>query len=172
MTFQSVFLSTLLAVTDPVPTDIAITAPVIAARHSFQSVEQPPWAKTTVTGAGLALIGLELWWFLVRRTKSQAAVSQGNWQELTITVDGGYTPSHLIVQAGQQLRLNFDRRDPSHCLDEVRFPDFQIAQQLPINQVTAIEFTPAQPGQYEFTCGMAMFRGILEVRPAVTPSPS
>jgi len=29
----------------------------------------------------------------------------------------------------------------------------------------AIEFTPTQPGRYEFTCGMNMFRGTIEVSP-------
>jgi plastocyanin domain-containing protein len=60
--------------------------------------------------------------------------------------------------------LKFDRKDPSSCLEEVRFPDFRIAQVLPLNQVTAIEFTPDQPGRYEFTCGMNMFRGVVEVQ--------
>jgi len=40
------------------------------------------------------------------------------------------------VQAGQLVRLNFDRRDPSNCLEEVRTPDFRIAQRLILNQIT------------------------------------
>jgi plastocyanin domain-containing protein len=84
-------------------------------------------------------------------------------QEVTVTVDGGYDPSHIVVQAGQPVRLNFYRKDPSSCLEEVRFPDFRIAQALPVNQTTAIEFTPTQPGRYEFACGMNMFRGTVEV---------
>jgi len=35
--------------------------------------------------------------------------------------------------------------DPSSCLEEVRFPDFHIAQDL-LNQVTPIELTPDKPG--------------------------
>lgn len=172
MTVQPLLLSAVFAMSSPVPAEpikVAAAAPTaMETRQSFKPVDQPPWADTVVTAGGLALIGLELWWFLVSRPRSQAAVTRGSRQELTITVDGGYSPSHLVVQAGQQLRLNFDRRDPSHCLDEVRFPDFQIAQQLANNQITAIEFTPTQPGQYEFTCGMAMFRGVLEVRATQT----
>ena len=83
-----------------------------------------------------------------------------------MTVDGGYEPSHIVVQAGQPVLLNFHRKDPSSCLEEVRFPDFRIAQELPLNQTTPIEFTPAQPGRYEFTCGMNMFRGVVEVQSA------
>lgn len=130
----------------------------------FQRIEQPLWTKGVVTAGGLGLIGLELWWFLFSKPKSRKATTQGGIQEVTVTVDGGYEPSQIVVQAGQPVRLNFDRKDPSSCLEEVRFPDFRIAQELPLNQVTPIEFTPDKPGRYEFTCGMNMFRGVVEVQ--------
>ena len=62
------------------------------------------------------------------------------------------------------MRLNFDRRDPSNCLEEVRIPDFCIAQKLTLNQITPIEFVPDHPSRYEFSCGMNMFRGVIEVQ--------
>lgn len=130
----------------------------------FHKVEQPLWIKGAVTVGGLGLIGLELWWFLLSKPKSRKATTQGGVQEVIVTVDGGYEPSQIVVQAGQPVRLNFDRKDPSSCLEEVRFPDFRIAQELPLNQMTAIEFTPEKPGKYEFTCGMNMFRGVVEVQ--------
>lgn len=132
----------------------------------FRRIEQPLGNKVAVTLGGLGLIGLELWWFLFSKPKSRKATTQGGVQEVTVTVDGGYEPSQIVVQAGQPVRLNFDRKDPSSCLEEVRFPDFRIAQELPLNQVTPIEFTPDKPGRYEFTCGMNMFRGVVEVQPA------
>ena len=129
----------------------------------FQRIEQPLWSRVAVTSAGLGLIGLELWWFLLSKPKSRKATTTDGVQEVTVTVDGGYDPSYIVVKAGQLVRLNFYRKDPSSCLEEVRFPDFRIAQGLPVNQTTAIEFTPAQPGRYEFACGMNMFRGTVEV---------
>jgi plastocyanin domain-containing protein len=129
----------------------------------FQRIEQPLWSRAAVTGVGMGLIGLELWWFLLSKPKSRQATTTGGVQEVTVTVDGGYDPSLIVVQAGQPVRLNFYRKDPSSCLEEVRFPDFRIAQALPVNQTTAIEFTPTQPGRYEFACGMNMFRGTVEV---------
>ncbi len=131
----------------------------------FQRIEQPLWSKVAITGAGLSLIGLELWWFLLSKPKSRQASATDGVQEITVTVDGGYDPSEIVVQAGQPVRLNFYRKDPSSCLEAVRFPDFRIARDLPVNQTTAIEFTPKQPGRYEFTCGMNMFRGTVDVRP-------
>jgi len=132
----------------------------------FRRIEQPLGNKVAVTLGGLGLIGLELWWFLLSKPKSRQATTQGGIQEVTITVDGGYEPSQIVVQAGQPVLLNFDRKDASRCLEEVRFPDFHIAQELPLNQTTAIEFTPDKPGRYEFTCGMNMFRGVVEVQSA------
>lgn len=134
----------------------------------FRRIEQPLANKVAVTLGGLGLIGLELWWFLLSKPKSRQATTQGGIQEVTVTVDGGYEPSQIVVQAGQPVRLNFDRKDASSCLEEVRFPDFRIAKELPLNQTTVIEFTPDKPGRYEFTCGMNMFRGVMEVQSADT----
>jgi plastocyanin domain-containing protein len=138
----------------------------------FQRIAQPIGNKIAVTLGGLGLIGLELWWFLLSKPKSARAIAQGGIQEVTVTVDGGYEPSQIVVQAGQKVRLNFDRKDPSSCLEEVRFPDFGIAQALTLDRVTPIEFTPLKPGRYEFTCGMNMFRGVVEVQSAKTTAPA
>ena len=135
----------------------------------FRRIEQPLGLKVGVTAGGIAMIGLELWWFLWSKTKSQQTQTNQGIQELTITVDGGYEPSRVMVNAGQPVRLNFLRRDPSSCLDKVLFPDFHIAQDLDLNHVTPIEFTPEKPGEYPFTCGMNMFRGVVEVQ-ASSPS--
>lgn len=132
----------------------------------FERIEQPLWLKGAVTVGGLGLIWLELWWFLLSKPKSQKAKTDRGIQEIDITVDGGYEPSRVVVSAGQRVRLNFYRQDPSSCLEEVRFPDFHIAQELPLNKVTPIEFRPDKPGKYEFTCGMNMFRGAIEVQGA------
>ena len=129
----------------------------------LRRIEQPMGLKVGVTLGGIALISLELWWFLFSKTKSQQAEALEGIQELTITVDGGYEPSRVVVDAGQKVRLNFLRRDPSSCLEKVLIPDFHIAQELDLDLVTPVEFTPEKPGQYSFTCGMNMFRGVVEV---------
>ncbi len=130
----------------------------------FRRIEQPIGLKLGVTLGGLALISAELWWFVFSKTKSQqAAINQGI-QELTINVNGGYSPDRVTVKAGQPVRLNFLRQDPSSCLEKVLLPDFHIAQDLALDRVTPVEFTPEKPGQYLFTCGMNMFRGVVEVQ--------
>lgn len=72
----------------------------------------------------------------VEKPKSHKATTEGGVQEVTVTVDGGYEPNRIVVQAGQPVRLNFDRKDPSSCLEEVRFPDLHIAQFLSLNQIS------------------------------------
>lgn len=130
----------------------------------FSRIEQPLVNKIAVTLGGLGLIGLELWWFLLSKPKSQSVSAREGIQEVDIIVDGGYDPSRIVVEVGQLVRLNFLRKDKSSCLEEVRLPEFHIAQNLPLNQVTTVEFTPTKPGKYEFACGMNMFRGVVEVK--------
>ncbi len=138
----------------------------------FLRIEQPLSNKILVTLSGLGLISLELWWFLLSKPKAQKAITaSGGIQEITVTVDGGYEPSQIVVQVGQPVRLNFHRQDPSSCLEKVLIPDFRIAADLPLNQVTSIDFTPKKVGNYVFSCGMNMFRGIIEVQAAKTSNP-
>jgi plastocyanin domain-containing protein len=130
----------------------------------FRPIEQPLALKAVVTLGGLGLMGLELWWFLFSQPKTKKVESNQGVQSLDITVDGGYEPSLIVVKSGQPVRLNFLRKDPNSCLEKVLFPDFHIAQDLPLNQVTTVEFTPQISGKYSFTCGMNMFRGEIEVQ--------
>ncbi len=133
-------------------------------RQSFSRIEQPISLKILVTLGGLGLIGAELWWFLLSKTKSQKATVNQGIQELEIVVDGGYTPDRIQVNLNQPVRLNFLRKDPSSCLEKVILPDFHKALDLPLNKVKSTEFTPTQTGQYTFHCEMNMFKGIVEVK--------
>ena len=121
-----------------------------------------------VITTGLAAIGWVNWYFFVvgRRVPlvAMAATSTSatsSASEITIVVDGGYTPSTVMVKAGQPVRLVFDRRDTGSCSEEVVFPDFRIRRFLPTGQKTSIDITAPAPGRYEFMCGMSMLRGTL-----------
>lgn len=143
---------------------VSAQIPESETQNKFRSIEQPLALKAGVTLGGLALIGAELWWFLFSKNKSQTAQAKQGIQELEITVDGGYIPDRIVVKAGQPVRLNFLRKDPSSCVEKVLFPDFGKAADLKMNQTTSVEFIPQQPGTYGFHCGMNMVHGVVEVK--------
>ncbi len=128
----------------------------------FQKIEQPLGLKLAVALGGLGLIRAELWWFMFSKTKFQKAQIKQGIQEVDILVDGGYTPDRIEVRAGEPVKLNFFRKDPSSCLEQVLLPDFNKALDLAVNQTTSVEIMPEKPGEYTFTCGMNMYRGVVK----------
>jgi plastocyanin domain-containing protein len=121
-----------------------------------------------VAGGAAAIAWINWYFFLAQPATATAAPAAGAAgqggsavAEVTITVDGGYSPAAVRVTAGQPVRLIFDRRDTGSCSDEVVFPDFGIRKFLPTGHKTTIEITPPAAGRYAFTCGMSMLRGTL-----------
>jgi len=123
-------------------------------------------AQIVVTVLGAGAIVWVLWYFLFSRGKATLATAgAGGIQEVRVIVKGGYTPDTIVVQAGKPVRLQFYRDETADCSERVVFERFGIDQQLPPFQTTAIEFTPEQPGEYPFRCGMNMLKGLLVVEP-------
>ena len=120
--------------------------------------------QIVITLLGFGLIGWIVWYFWLWKGESVTARSAaGGLQEIDVTVKGGYQPASIVVKAGQPVRLNFTRRESTPCGEEVVFPEFGRRAHLPENKVVPIEVTPKKPGEYEFTCGMNMYRGKLIV---------
>lgn len=126
-------------------------------------------AQIVVTALGAAAIVWVLWYFLYSRRSAVAAAAGGagseGIQEVHVTVKGGYSPDTIVVQAGKPVRLQFYRDETADCSERVVFERFGIDQLLPPFQTTTVEFTPAQPGEYPFRCGMSMLKGLLVVEP-------
>ncbi|MEW5964574.1 MAG: cupredoxin domain-containing protein [Pseudomonadota bacterium] len=117
-----------------------------------------------VLGGGLALIGLIVWLFWLKRsTGSRASEAVSGYQEAMILVKGGYTPDTIIVRAGRPVRLNFRREETASCSDKVIFADFGKSAHLPTGTIVPVELLPKETGVYEFACPMGMFRGRLVV---------
>lgn len=118
----------------------------------------------SVIAAGVAAIVWVNWWFfLARRPAATARAGVGGVQEVTIAVQGGYSPAEVRVRKGAPVRLVFDRQETSSCSEEVVLPDFGIRKFLPAFQKTVVELTPERAGNFEFTCGMSMLHGRLIV---------
>jgi plastocyanin domain-containing protein len=114
--------------------------------------------------AGAAAIALVNWYFFMApKIAVAASASADDNQEMSITVEVGYSPAVIRAKSGQTLRLVFDRKEKSPCSDEVVIPDFGIRRFLKPFEKTVVDIVPAKPGSYEFTCGMSMLRGRIEV---------
>ena len=115
---------------------------------------------------GVVLIALILWYFFGEREAATAEVTAAGVQEIKVTVRGGYSPDVIVVKRGRPVRLDFYRDETASCSEQVVFGDFGIARDLPAFKTTPIEFTPQEPGEFTFTCGMNMIRGKLIVEAA------
>lgn len=115
--------------------------------------------KIIVTIAGIVLSAFTYWFFLMKQEK---AVEAGD--SVDIVVEGGYKPEVISARKGRLTKLNFIRKDPSDCLEEVVLGDFKIRRHLPLNEKVTVEITPIKPGEFRFSCGMNMFHGKIIVR--------
>lgn len=114
-----------------------------------------------VNVSGLVIIAWIVWYFWLWQRESVTAQTNDGIQAIDVIVKGGYQPSSIRVKSGQRVRLNFMRREASTCGEEVIIPDFGKRAYLPENLSVPIEIMLEKPGEYEFTCGMNMYRGKL-----------
>lgn len=121
-------------------------------------------AQIGVLIGGLALIALTLWFFFGPRAAEKTQVGAGGAQEITVIVQGGYSPDRIEVRLGQKVRLLFRREESTACTEQVILADFGISKMLPQGQTVPIEFTPDKAGEFTFHCGMNMVRGKLVVK--------
>lgn len=80
------------------------------------------------------------------------------------TGPSGYSPSHFTIRAGDPVRWEVDGTRGGGCISVL------VSRQLGVQKLLArgpnvIEFTPKQPGEVPFSCGMGMYRGSFTVLP-------
>ena len=113
---------------------------------------------------GAVLIVLIIWWFWMSRPRAR---TESGVKPIDIVVDNGvYTPSRIEVPAGRPIILRFTRKDASPCAEKVLFDDFNIAVDLAVGEATDVVIVAKEPGDYEFTCQMHMYRGHLVAKAA------
>ena len=105
----------------------------------------------------LAIVAIAWWFWWPRHDEAVAAAE-------IVVADGVYAPARVAVEAGKPATLVFLRKDPTACAEQVVFPDLGIARDLAVDRRTPVELPPLEPGEYAFTCQMAMYRGQLVVR--------
>jgi plastocyanin domain-containing protein len=117
-----------------------------------------------VNVAGIALIGLIVWYFWLYRKEGVKVTEVAGVQEVPIVVKGGYDPDVIVVKRGKPVRLLFNRQEASMCSEMVVFDKLGKSTQLPEGETVAVEFTPQETGEIPFQCQMGMLRGKLIVQ--------
>lgn len=115
--------------------------------------------KIIVTVIDLFAIFFVYWFFLMKK-ENQVQVSDS----VEIIVDGGYLPQTIVIQKGKITKINFLRKDPSSCLEEIVIGEFKIRQILPLHKKVTIEIKPQAIGEATFTCGMNMYHGKIIIK--------
>ena len=110
--------------------------------------------KVIVALVSIGGIAFTYWFFLMK--KEDVVVVENT---IDIIVNGGYSPSTIVVPKGKRTTISFIRKDLSSCLEEVVLSDFKIKKYLPLNKKVTIEINPEKEGKYDFSCGMNMFHG-------------
>ena len=116
-----------------------------------------------LTAGVAAIVWVNWYFFMAPKAAVVAKASDTGVQEVSVTVEGGYSPSVVRVRKGAPVRLTFDRREKSPCSDEVVISELGVRRFLKPFEKTVIELTPAEVGSLEFACGMNMLRGRIEV---------
>ena len=111
---------------------------------------------------GLLLIGAIVWWFWFSESPS-SSIKAENLIEIKVK-DGVYQPANIQVQVNQPLILRFIREDASPCAATVIFSSLNISKLLPLHEPLDLSLNLKNPGVYEFTCQMGMYRGKLIVK--------
>ena len=125
--------------------------------------------KIIITILGAMGILATFWFFLMKREKAVSGLGS-----IEITVSGGYSPEVISIPKGKTTKLNFTRKDPNSCLEEVIIGDFKIRKTLPLNEKVTIELTPQNSGEFKYSCGMNMYHGKIivvdpELNRGITP---
>ena len=114
--------------------------------------------------AGVGLIALIAWYFWFSKPAGTlVAVTADGIQEAFVVVKGGYSPDTIRVRAGHPVRLVFNRQEADPCSERVVLDGFGLSAELPQGSNVPVEFTPGEPGSYEFGCQMGMLRGTVVV---------
>lgn len=122
-------------------------------------------SQMSVLIVGIVLIAFILWWFFANHTeKAGSAVVQDDQQTATVVVNGGYSPSNIVLKKGIPAQLKFDMRDSTACLSHVVFEQLGINDDLTQRKVTTVKIPTDKAQTINFACGMNMFHGKVVVK--------
>ena len=113
----------------------------------------------------LILIAFIVWWFFGKHTEStRKSTIVNDEQTATIVVNGGYSPSTVILKKGIPAQVNFDMHDSTACLSHVVFEQLGVNEDLTKQKITTINIPTDKAQTFNFACGMDMFHGKVIVK--------
>ena len=113
----------------------------------------------------LLLIAFIVWWLFGKHTESAGKSTIVNdEQTATIVVNGGYSPSTVILKKGIPAQVNFDMHDSTACLSHVVFEQLGVNKDLTKQKITTINIPTDKAQTFNFACGMDMFHGKVIVK--------
>lgn len=102
----------------------------------------------------LAVGAWQLWYFLGRRSFATPGEQlKAGTQEFRITLEGGFSPDLVIVEAGRRVRLEILRGEVDPESEQLAFDNLKVVQALTEFTYVPVEFIPSDPGDYRFYCG-------------------
>ena len=114
---------------------------------------------------GIILIAFILWWFFgPHKENAQESTVANDEQTATIIVNGGYSPSTVVLKKGVPAQVNFDLKDSTACLSHVVFEQLGVNEDLTKQPITSVKIPTDKAGTYNFACGMDMFHGKVVVK--------
>jgi plastocyanin domain-containing protein len=81
-----------------------------------------------------------------------------------IVTDKGFEPASLKVSPNQEVILSVTRKTDATCAKDIIFHEQKIKKDLPLNKAVAINLGKLAKGVVNFSCGMDMISGVINVQ--------
>jgi plastocyanin domain-containing protein len=81
-----------------------------------------------------------------------------------VASEKGFEPSSIKVNADKEVILAVTRNTDATCAKEILIPLKKITQELPLNKTITINLGKLKKGQINFSCGMNMYTGVINIQ--------
>lgn len=113
----------------------------------------------------ILLIVFIVWWFYFRQVDDTEEVeANNNLQKAQVVIQGGYSPSTLVLQKGIPAEVEFLQKDSTACLAEIKSAELALDQKIEPNERITVKVPTDQAGEFNYSCGMNMFHGKVVVK--------
>ncbi|EKE14347.1 MAG: Heavy metal transport/detoxification protein [uncultured bacterium] len=98
----------------------------------------------------------------IKGTKTNVNIESGKQVIYMDVISGGYSPNQFTIKKGVPVKWVINGKNVFGCQGYFVVPSLSISKALNAGE-NLIEFTPKETGFINFSCGMGMYRGRIEV---------